>query len=261
MARRRIRWSSGSTRPGGILRRSSTATSPTRSSTATATGPAELIVIHRQRGAKALSVTPLTPPTTRRHGPHDDRRWQLANKGSSTPVVLNIMYEQWAPGTAPGLGPVGNPLPGGVLDYQALSWSEYGPRTGIWRLLELLDRFDAQAIGLPERHSSPRRRRPALRAIVDAGHEICGHGWSQDVITPTLDQHTERRMIHRAADVLEAATGQRPVGWVSPRCTPSDSTAGLLAEAGSAGSAMCSTLTCPTSLRRPPARLSACHSI
>jgi len=158
----------------------------------------------------------------------DEASWPT---GQPHAVVINIMYEQWAPGTAPGLGPVGNPLPGGVLDYQALSWSEYGPHTGIWRLLELLDRFNAQASVYPSgilAETAP----ASLRAIADSGHEICGHGWSQDVITPTLDEHSERRMIHRAADALEAATGQRPVGWVSPRCTPSDSTARLLAEAG-----------------------------
>jgi len=104
----------------------------------------------------------------------DEASWPT---GQPHAVVINIMYEQWAPGTAPGLGPVGNPLPGGVLDYQALSWSEYGPHTGIWRLLELLDRFNAQAssiqahprrdgAGQPARHRRlrPRDVRPWLVA-------------------------------------------------------------------------------------------------
>lgn len=158
---------------------------------------------------------------------HDDA-WPT---GHRLAVVVNVMYEQWAPGTTPGIGPVGNPLPAGATDYQALGWSDYGHRTGIWRLLELLDRFDVRASVYPSgilAETAPE----SLRAIVDGGHELCGHSWSQDLIAATLGEDDEREMIARTVAALESVTGRRPGGWISPRCTPSAATARLLAAAG-----------------------------
>ena len=36
--------------------------------------------------------------------------------------VLNVAYEGWSDGKAPGIGPMGNPLPAGAFDTNALSW-------------------------------------------------------------------------------------------------------------------------------------------
>lgn len=151
--------------------------------------------------------------------------------GQRLAVAVNVMYEQWSPGTAPGIGPVGNPLPKGATDYQALSWADYGHRTGIWRLLDVLAGNRTRASVYPSgilAETAP----DTLRAIVDGGHELCGHSWSQDVIAATLDEAEERAVIARSAEALETATGMRPTGWISPRCTPSAITARLLAEAG-----------------------------
>jgi hypothetical protein len=39
-------------------------------------------------------------------------------------------------------------------------------------------------------------------------------------------------LIHRSRDLLGDLLGHPPRGWISPRCTPSRATVGLLAEAG-----------------------------
>ncbi|MBO0849123.1 MAG: polysaccharide deacetylase family protein [Pseudonocardia sp.] len=151
--------------------------------------------------------------------------------GQRLAVTINVMYERWSPGAAPGIGPVGNPLPAGATDYQALSWSDYGHRTGIWRLLDLLAQFQVHASVYPSgilAETAP----DTLKAVVDAGHELCGHGWSQDVIASTLEEDDERALIDRSVRALESVAGRRPAGWISPRCTPSAITARLLAEAG-----------------------------
>jgi peptidoglycan/xylan/chitin deacetylase (PgdA/CDA1 family) len=146
-------------------------------------------------------------------------------------LVVNVMYEQWAPGVAPGLGPMGNPLPAGLLDHQALSWADYGWRTGVWELLALLDKEGVPATFyvsglLAETHPD------SVRAIAEGGHEISGHAWTQDSLRPALGREDEQDDIRRSAEALHAASGQRPRGWISPRCTPSDRTAELLAESG-----------------------------
>jgi peptidoglycan/xylan/chitin deacetylase (PgdA/CDA1 family) len=151
--------------------------------------------------------------------------------GQRLAVTVNVMYEQWSPGTAPGIGPMGNPLPAGATDHQALSWSDYGHRTGIWRLLDLLGEFQVRASVYPSgilAETAP----DTVKAVVDGGHELCGHSWSQDVIAATLAEHDERALVERTVRAFESVTGRRPTGWISPRCTPSASTARLLAEAG-----------------------------
>ena len=59
-------------------------------------------------------------------------------------VVFNVCLEQWSDGKAPGISPMGNPLPAGVLDTMAISWAAYGVTTGIYRLLEAFKRHGAK---------------------------------------------------------------------------------------------------------------------
>ena len=41
-------------------------------------------------------------------------------------VIFNTCLEAWSDGKAPGISPMGNPLPAGVLDNMAISWAAYG---------------------------------------------------------------------------------------------------------------------------------------
>ena len=59
-------------------------------------------------------------------------------------MVFNVCLEQWSDGKAPGISPMGNPLPAGVLDTMAISWAAYGVKTGIYRLLEAFKRHGAK---------------------------------------------------------------------------------------------------------------------
>ena len=48
--------------------------------------------------------------------------------GRPLAISLSVMLEGWAVGSAPGIGPMGNPLKPGVADLQALSWAEHAAR-------------------------------------------------------------------------------------------------------------------------------------
>ena len=65
--------------------------------------------------------------------------------GRHLAVVLNLAYEGWSDAKAPGIGPMGNPLPAGAFDTNALSWGSYGATRGIERLLRVLDRAKRSA--------------------------------------------------------------------------------------------------------------------
>src|SRR5262245_4704251 len=71
-----------------------------------------------------------------------DFRWP---GGRKVAVVFNIAYEGWSDGVAPGLGPMGNPLPSGVFDTNALSWGTYGQSRGIERLRRILEKRGIRA--------------------------------------------------------------------------------------------------------------------
>src|SRR5580698_1476689 len=55
-------------------------------------------------------------------------------------VVFNVCLEAWSDGKAPGISPMGNPLPPGVLDTMAISWAAYGVEVGIHRLMDGFER-------------------------------------------------------------------------------------------------------------------------
>jgi peptidoglycan/xylan/chitin deacetylase (PgdA/CDA1 family) len=71
----------------------------------------------------------------------------------------------------------------------------------------------------------------ALKPIVEAGHEIGVHGWIHEN-TSKLDRATERELMLRARDALEAMTGQRPVGHRAAQWDLSASTIPLVEELG-----------------------------
>jgi hypothetical protein len=151
--------------------------------------------------------------------------------GKQLAISLSVMLEGWEEGSAPGIGPMGNPLKPGIVDLQARSWAEYGPKVGAWRLLELLDREQVRAVFYTSGVIA--KRYPDLpAAITGRGHVVAAHGWSQGTLPPYLTESAERAEIERCVEQLRLAAGQHPLGWLSPRCTPSAHTSRLLAAAG-----------------------------
>ncbi len=75
--------------------------------------------------------------------------------GKRIAVVFNVCLEAWSDGKAPGISPMGNPLPAGVLDTMAISWAAYGVEVGIHRLMDGLQRLRRQG----KRHGQRHRRR------------------------------------------------------------------------------------------------------
>src|SRR5258708_9275000 len=146
-------------------------------------------------------------------------------------LSVSVMLEGWSDDAAPGIGPMGNPLKTGVLDLQARSWAEYGPKVGAWRLLDILERLKIRSVFyvsgiLAERYPD------LMRAIAAAGHVVAAHGWSQHIIPSYQSAEDEARELARCMAALEKASGQRPIRSLSPRCTPSPRTSELLAKSG-----------------------------
>lgn len=151
--------------------------------------------------------------------------------GRRIAVIFNVCLEAWSDGKAPGISPMGNPLPAGVLDTMAISWAEYGVKRGIYRLLDAFAEHGAKASVVTSAVIA--ERSPAsVKAVAEAGHEVAAHSYAMDVIPAMLAAEEERRNIRRCTELLERAAGQRVTGWLSPRGTSRPETPKLLAEAG-----------------------------
>ncbi len=157
-----------------------------------------------------------------------DFRWP---GGKRIAVIFRMAFEAWSDDHWPGISPMGNPLKPGFPDLNARGWAEYGYRRGVFRVLDALARHRVRATVmvcgiLAERH--PR----IVRQIADAGHEVAAHSYTMDMMSIYMNEEEERSNIRRNVDLIERATGKRPVGWINPRGTPSPNTARLLAEEG-----------------------------
>lgn len=156
------------------------------------------------------------------------RNWPAERKIA---LSVSVMLEGWTDDSAPGIGPMGNPLKAGVLDLQGQSWAAYGPEVGAWRLLDILAAAGVKAVFyvsgiLAERYP------PLMKAIVAAGHDVAAHSWAQNIVPAYQTREDEKTDLLRCIKAIEESSGQRPRGWISPRCTPSQNTSELLAEAG-----------------------------
>ena len=106
----------------------------------------------------------------------------------------------------------------GVRHMSMESIYEYGSRVGVWRLKRLFDRYRVPvtvfAVGMAvERCAAP------VKALHDAGHEICSHGYRW-IDYQYVDEEAEREHIQRAIGAIEKAVGERPLGWYTGRSSP-----------------------------------------
>ena len=106
----------------------------------------------------------------------------------------------------------------GVRHMSMESVYEFGSRVGVWRLRRLFKRYRVPltvfAVGMAvERNPEP------VCALFEDGHEVCSHGYRW-IDYQDIDIDTERAHMQQAIAAIEAATGQRPLGWYTGRTSP-----------------------------------------
>lgn len=110
-----------------------------------------------------------------------------------------------------------------------LAWGEFGRRVGLPRVLDVLEKHAVPASFFV----------PAVAALIEPeaikplgdGHEVGVHGWIHEN-TSRLDRATERDLMLRSRDALEAITGTRPAGHRASNWDLSPHTVELVAELG-----------------------------
>jgi peptidoglycan/xylan/chitin deacetylase (PgdA/CDA1 family) len=122
-----------------------------------------------------------------------------------------------------------SPAGPGERDLANESFFEYGSRVGVWRILNILDRYNVK--GTIFACALALERNPEVGPeLVRRGHEVMGHGnrWEEYY---KMDRDAEREAIREAVATITNATGQRPLGWYT-RYGPSVNTRQLVVEEG-----------------------------
>ena len=119
-----------------------------------------------------------------------------------------------------------------VPDYRTWTQREYGNRTGIFRVLDVLDRYQIRA-GVAVNALAAERYPYLIEQFKKRRYEFIGHGHSANrMITSKMSEADERQEITESLAALEKAAGIRPKGWLGQDYGESQRTPQLLADAG-----------------------------
>jgi allantoinase len=115
-----------------------------------------------------------------------------------------------------------------VLNY---SWRDFGVRVGVWRMMDVMERYGIR--GTVALNSDVCARYPR---IIEAGNQLgwewMGHGANNSILLNQQPEAEERALIQHIVQTIHKGTGQKPRGWLGPALTESHRTLDLLAEAG-----------------------------
>jgi len=109
------------------------------------------------------------------------------------------------------------------------SMFEYGSRVGVWRIMRILDKYDATctifacALALE-------RNPPVVEAFKKHGYDMVGHGYRW-ISHYGMTEEQEREHIRKTRESIERTTGQRIIGWFT-RPLQTVATRRILAEEG-----------------------------
>ncbi len=121
-----------------------------------------------------------------------------------------------------------HPDTAGYLD--VMTHQAYGPRTGVPRILRLLDRQGIRATFFIPGYSAERWP-DAVRSIHEAGHEIAHHGYLH-AGSRGVDPETEERRLLRGLEALDRVARVQPVGYRAPNWELSYAMPAILARHG-----------------------------
>ena len=151
--------------------------------------------------------------------------------GSRIAIAFSIMFETWSDGKAPQYSVQTTALKPGAIDYSGITWSQYGGKVGASRIIRTFDRFGVPATFMTNARCAELYP-DVMKEIVRSGHDVGGHGYTQDALLAYLEPDEERAYITRCLNILEEATGKRPEGWLSPVIAWTPHTTGFLANEG-----------------------------
>ena len=118
-----------------------------------------------------------------------------------------------------------------VPDPLNYGWRDYGPRVGIWRLMDVLDRLGMRASVLLNAdvcHYYPE--------IVEEGNQRgwvwLAHGKNNSTLQANMSPEEERSYLTDVVGTIKQRTGKQPRGWLGPALSETFETLSILADLG-----------------------------
>jgi allantoinase len=148
-------------------------------------------------------------------------------------VLLHLEYWELVPDEASvrdprHVGEFGSFTP----DYRTWTQRDYGNRVGIFRVLDVLDRYQIRA-GVAVNTLAAERYPYLIEQFKRRNYEFIAHGHSANrMISSKMTEAEEKAEIAASLAAIEKATGTRPAGWLGQDYGESERTPQLLADAG-----------------------------
>lgn len=131
------------------------------------------------------------------------------------------------------------PIPGGVgpdagrfPDIRNYSVRDYGHRVGIWRIIELLDKYNLFKVDAGVNSLACDHYPILIEEGKKRGWEFVAHGVTNSKALTNLSEEEERQTIRQVLQRITAAAGKRPEGWIGPNLAETFNTRDILAEEG-----------------------------
>ena len=115
-----------------------------------------------------------------------------------------------------------------VLNY---SWRDYGVRVGIWRMMEVMERYGVKGTVALNSDVCARYRR-IIEEGKKLGWEWMGHGNNNSTLFAGQSEAEERALIKEVVTTISKSVGEAPRGWLSPALSETMRTLDILAENG-----------------------------
>jgi peptidoglycan/xylan/chitin deacetylase (PgdA/CDA1 family) len=156
------------------------------------------------------------------HGPPEQKECDMPMTSKGFPVMLTFDLDAETMWTARDARNAERPI--------VLSQGAYGWKTGVPRILDLLDRYAIKSTFFVP--GIVIEQRPAvIEEMMKRGHEIAHHSWSHAWIV-NLTPEEEREEMERGFEIINRVTGRPPAGYRSPAGEFSPQTMSLLQEYG-----------------------------
>ena len=106
-------------------------------------------------------------------------------------------------------------MPGGtgkIPDVPAFSIRDYGARVGIWRIMEILERYDLRATAALNGNVCEAYPQ-VVEAALKLGWEFMGHNQTNTRRLNEIRPEDEAQVIHDTLECIKQTTGKKPAGW------------------------------------------------
>jgi len=118
------------------------------------------------------------------------------------------------------------------VDYAALCVREYGFKSGVWRIMDILDRQGVKVTAMTSGLSAELWP-DAVKELNKRGHEIATHQFDQATHPPVFKSvEEEREALQKSMASIAKVTGSRPYGYMSPGPRPTPNTLDIIAKEG-----------------------------